>query len=729
MLRRFPLVCIAVVLGWNLFAQTSKSVTIHRLDPGQKINLDGLVNDSLWKHVTPIADFVMQEPIEGGVPTERTEVRLAYDAENLYIAVTLYDSDPSGIKAFTKGRDGDIDNEDSFTWYFDTYLDQRNAYVFEINPLGLKTDGLLSTGQGSTLNRDWDGIWELKTHIGQFGWSAEIRLPFRTFNFDENSDVWGINFRRVIRRKNEVVLWTGYQLHQGIYRPQDGGTLTGLEGISQGIGLEAKPYASIKNEQTESDKSKTFLDAGFDVNYNITSNLKASVTINTDFAETEVDDRQVNLTRFPLRFPEKRDFFLEGAGIYSYAPSSFVEPYFSRRIGLRNGRPIPISYGGRILGRVGNLDVAILHVRTGEKDTLAPEDFTVARLKQNIGTESTIGFVYTRRSTKNGEDLPMPLQDRHSFGADVELNTSSFLKDKNLQFQAFFTFHNPPSPLDDMTDFWDRSSRGVRLNFPNRPWFGHCSYREFGNAFDPAVGFNDRNGFRRVDPRVGYARIFEKSDVLREATWTFRYENLWDLDFDLLTQNMILGLVDLRFESGEEMTFQMVRNYERLEFDFDILRNGTIIIPLDEYRNWRAEAEVRTARYRKVAANIEFSRGGFWSGTRTVWEFDVVFRPLPGLNLNIEYTNTDVSLEQGDFETNLLELSGSYDISPELSLSSKVQYDDLSKVFGMNHRFRWIIDPGSDIYIVYTQNWLRQSGDYRKLDRSSVIKVNYTHWF
>ena len=283
--------------------------------------------------------------------------------------------------------------------------------------------------------------------------------------------------------------------------------------------------------------------------------------------------------------------------------------------------------------------------------------------------------------------------------------------------------------MDDLSSIWDRSSRGIRINFPNRPWFGHCSYREYGTGFDPAVGFNSRNGFRRVDPRVGYGKILEKSNLLRESSWALRYENLWDLDFELLTQNLTLTLVDLRFESGEAINFEMIRNYERLENDFDILRDGSIIIPLDEYRNWFANVELSTASFRKVVGSVEFSTGGFWSGTRTIWELGLILRPIAGINLNFTYSHTDVSMEQGEFQTNLLQFEGGFDLTKDISISSTLQYDDLSKLLGMNHRLRWIVTPGSDVFIVYNQNWLREVGEYRQLDRSSVMKVNYTHRF
>ncbi|MDH3243404.1 MAG: carbohydrate binding family 9 domain-containing protein [Saprospiraceae bacterium] len=731
---RIILLALAALFSLNLPGQNAglsdnKTALASRLLIDNNFQLDGLVNENFWMTISPISEFHMREPIEGGTPTERSEVRIAFDEENIYLGIILYDSEPDQIKAFLKKRDEDLDTEDSFTWFFDTYLDGRNAYMFSINPLGLKSDGLLTTGQGSSLNKNWDGIWYLKTHIGSYGWSAEVKIPFRTLNFDKNSNRWGVNFQRVIRRKNEEVIWTGHRLNQGIERPQDGGVLEGLTGISQGIGLEAKPFSTLKNEKVANQKSDTRFDAGLDVNYNITPNLKASFTLNTDFAETEVDDREINLTRFPLQFPEKRDFFLEGAGIYSYAPRSGINPYFSRRIGLQEGRPIPISYGARLLGRIGQTDLALLQVRTGETDAIQPEDFTVLRLKQNIGSESTIGIYYTRRSTQDGSSLPEPLQDRHTVATDLEWNTSRFLGDKNLQFQAFLALHNSPSALNDETDVWDRSSRGIRFNYPNRPWFAHCSYREFGTHYNPAVGFNPRNGFRRVEPAIGYAPLFEKSQVIRSVTWRVLYQNLWDLDFKLLTQLLRLTMGDVTFESGERASLQLLRTYERLESPFDILRDGSIIIPVDEYIHWTAELELGTAPYRKIVGEARFQQGGFWGGDRTIYDLELTVRPLAGLNLSIEFTHTAVDLDPASFKTDLFQFEGGFDITPEISFFSIIQYDNLSKEIGMNHRFHWIVTPGTDVFAVFNYNWLSVQGDYRLLDRSSILKINYTHRF
>ncbi|MFH5833183.1 DUF5916 domain-containing protein [Halalkalibaculum sp. DA384] len=720
--------------------QQKKEIEAHQLESDADFVFDGHVNEDFWHRIEPASGFRQQEPNEGAAATERTEVRIAYDEEYLYLGVILYDSNPSGIKAYQKRRDVRIVSDERFTWIFDTFNDQRSAYFLEINPNGLRTDGLISTGQGNEINLNWDGIWDARTVIGEFGWSAEIRIPFRTFNFDADSDRWGANFMRVIRRKNETALWTGHRRNQGIDRPQNAGVLTGLKGASQGLGLEVVPFGIVNTSEerlpggsgTDTD---TNVDGGFDVNYSITPSLKASVTFNTDFAEAEVDQRQVNLTRFPLQFPEQRDFFLEGANIYEFAPSSRVNPYFSRRIGLQDGAPIPITYGARVLGNAGNYNMALLHVRTGQKGSVKPENFSVARIKRNVGSESTVGMIYTRRSTQESESLTPALRDRHTLGVDMELGTSNFRGSDNLQFQAFFVFHNSPYLADDGTNIWDRSSRGFRLNYPNQPWAGHVSYREFGRAFEPAVGFTPRNAFRRLQPSVEYSPQFTESDLVQQIDWEFRFEHLTDLDFELLTQEHRLTLFDITFMTGDVLEFDVARNFERLEEPFDIKRDGSIVIPVDEYVTWSAEAALETASYRRVSAELNFSSGGFWSGTQTEYGGEITVRPYPGIELAPEYIRTDVDLAQGNFSTDLFRFEANIDLTTSLFITSNIQYDNLSDRLAMNNRLRWIITPGSDMYLVYNHSWIGDPMDrflrqqFQTLQRAGAIKVSYTHRF
>jgi hypothetical protein len=699
-----------------------------RLEAGTSVHLDGRLDEAFWSDAVPITDFLQQEPREGGTPTERTDVRIAYDRDHLYIGATLYDSEPGGILAFQKRRDVSLATDDRFMWIIDTFNDGRSGYFFEINPAGLLGDGLLRTGQGGNLNKSWDGIWDVRVSRGSYGWMAEIRIPFRTLNFNPTQEVWGINFQRTIRRKNEELLWAGHRRNQGLQRPQNAGQLIGLAGMSQGLGLEVVPYTLASGTRSWADdgevvSSDPTADAGFDVTYSLTTNLRASATVNTDFAETEVDERRVNLTRFPLRYPEQRDFFLEGSGVFEFAPSSSVYPYFSRRIGLEGGRPIPILAGGRMAGQLGDFDVGLIQVRTRESGPIPAEDFTAARLVRNIFSESTVGIVYTRRATHG----PAAARDRHTFGGDLEMATSRFLGDRVLQFQLFFVGHTEAVPGSG-TNLWDRSSRGLRLAYPNDPWSFATSYREFGAAFDPAVGFTQRRAFRRFQPTLEYAPLLENSDLIREVSTELRFEYLTTLDFEPETVETRLT-PGIRFESGDEVAVSVSRNFERLFESFDIRRDGSIIVPVGRYFAWSGEAEASTASHRRVAISGAVSHAGFWTGAQSGYSATATVRPTPGLNLSAFWSHDHVDLGGGAFGARLIRASGSLDLTPRTSLTSNVQYDNLSELVGLFARFRWTVQPGSDVFLVYTHNWLNDPLDFRSLEQQAAAKVTYTHRF
>ena len=732
-MKKFSGIILLIIFSINFYGQSQdsnpKSFEAIKIN-SEEIILDGKLDESFWKDIIGIDDFLMQEPIEGGKPTENTIIKVAYDENYLYIGAILYDSEPNGIKSFKMRKDSPLNTDDRFMLILDTYLDGRNAYFFEINPKGLMGDGLLSIGQGLSLNKNWDGIWRPWTHIGDFGWSTEIRIPFHTLNFDPKISTWGINFQRTVRRKNEEILWSGHKRNQGLFRPQNAGRLTGLNNISQGLGLEIVGYAKTQASKIEKDlggyDKDANIDGGLNINYNLTPGLKASVTLNTDFAETEVDDRQINLTRFPIRFPEKRDFFLEGANIYQFASRSGVYPYFSRKIGLQSGNPIPILFGGRIIGKIGKVEVAAQQVKTRETDLVNSEDFSVIRLKQNFWKESSIGVLYTRRHTNKGNEFVPPLPDRNTLGVDLTLNTSTFLKNQNLQFQAFAVIHNPNTLHEINNNIWDRSARGLRFNFPNDPWSGSLSYREFGVSYDPAVGFSRRNSFRRVEPRIRFSPLIEKSSVIRELQWEISFENLMSLDWKRLTQNIRLTPLSIRFESGDEISYQIIKNFESLEYDFNILGDNSVIIPIGDYSNWKHQIEFETANHRKIVYEIELNAEGFWSGNRTEYQNNLTLRPIPGINLNFGYIHSKVSLIEGNFKTNLVRFLADFDLSPFISFSSNIQYDDISKQIGMNNRFKYTITPGSDIYFVYNHNWVDDYGKYKTSSMLGASKITYT---
>jgi len=704
---------------------STPTVQALRLDGNENIHLDGLLNEPIWGRTKPAEGFLQQEPLEGMAATEPTEVHIAYDATTLYLGFIAYDTNPSGIIARQRERDAGLGSDDRIMWVLDTFLDGRTGYFFEINPAGLMGDGLLRVGgYGFGVNKSWDGIWEAQVNRGTFGWSAEVRIPFRTLNFDPGLEAWGINFQRTIRRKNEETLWSGHRPTQGLFRPVHAGRLIGLEDLSQGIGLEMKPYVAATTLWTQNTGTKNPADVGVDFTYSLTPSLRAAVTINTDFAETEVDTRQVNLTRFPLFFPERRQFFLEGASVYAFATSGQVYPYFSRRIGLANGEPISIQFGTRLSGQVGPYELGVMQLKTAKHKDQPSEHFTAARLKRNFFEQSSIGVIYTRRDGGLDNDLSGMLAGQ-TIGTDLDLSTARFLGDKNLQFEAFYVVHT--NPIGKPSSLRDRTSRGVRLNYPNDIWQMHVSWREFGNHWDPAVGFARRRGFRRVNPSIRYAPRPDWGYGIRQLNFGVFFEHLTDLTGQLQTQRTQLTPLGIRFNSGDVVNLQITSTLEHLEQVFQIYPG--VIIPTGGYKFTEARAQFRSSPSRKVWGNASLTTGDFWSGHRTQYALSGSVNPQDGLTLSLDWTHNQIELPQGTFTTRLIRVRGNWNASPWQSLLTTVQYDDISKIMGLYSRYRWIVRPGSDIYLVYTHNWQSIDGAFSTLSRGGTTKINYTHRF
>ncbi len=754
---RLPFLLLSVLSAQPLVAQTlvngggtgePVALIALQLTGGTGIDVDGRLDEEAWQRAIPITDFTQQEPVEGGTPSERTEIRVVYDEDAIYIGAILYD-DPEGILVFQKRRDGFLSADDRFMWILDTFQDGRTGYFFETNAAGVMGDALISSGGGrggggggGGGGRAWDGIWEVKSFIRLDGWSLEIRIPFRTLNFDPSSDTWGINFQRTIRRKNEEIMWRGYRRNQSLRQPIHAGRLTGLRGMSQGIGLEAVPYAvtNWKSVPAEVDPTTYPSDIGLDINYNLTPSLRAGVSVNTDFAEAEVDQRRLNLTRFPLRFPERRDFFIEGSGVFSFAPGNGAEPYFSRRIGLLQGEQIPINYASRLGGQAGRYELGFVHVNTAELQSadvdggiFAGEDFTVARVKRGIFEQSTIGAIYTRRSTGADPSDPAALvpRDQHTLGTDLFYSTARLFGDKNFTLQAFAAWNSNADPTVERSTS-DLSSRGVRVNYPNDIWSGHISYREFGDYYNPAVGFVTRNGFRRVEPQIGWR---PRPDIgwIRRFDFSAQFRHLESITTGIAEERQWqFKVFGVDFESQDNIDINLQRQFEYLNSRFEI--SDGIFIEEGNYTNWEWSLQARTASRRVLSGRFEARRGGFWSGDRTQLQVSLDIRASPGVLLSVEVENNNVDLPQGSFNANLFRVEGEWNITPLANILGNIQYDDVSEVVGLFMRTRWILTPGNELFLVFTQNWQNlgaglfdRDREFLTLSRGASVKLNYTY--
>jgi len=718
---------VMIILLFNqLFSQENRPVITTKIVEKGSIKLDGILDEPVWFTVEPATDFKQRDPIEGAPCSEKTEVYVIYDQDNLYIGAKFYDSNPEGIMAFQKKRDAPLRGDDRFMFIIDTYRDYRTGYFFETNPVGILGDGIIGVGGRFNLNKSWDGIWDVRVTIDESGWTAEIVIPFQTLAFDPNNDTWGINFQRTIRRKNEDAKWTGYKRGLWLTKPVYAGELTGLRGIIPGKGLETKPYYIFKDQYSSSESLDNQNNIGFDLSFNIRPSLKGSLTYNTDFAEAEVDDRIINLERFPKALNEKRSFFLEGSGVYSFANNNYVVPFFSRRIGISEGSKIPISYGGRLNGKLGKYEIGAMNLHTKGVENIPAENFQIARVKKSLFKQSYLGFIYTGRSAKTDSIY----QDQDLFGLDFDYSTATFWGDKDFQFQAFAIGHDSKNNLSNKLT--DLSARGLRFTYPNDLWDGHVSYRELGNNFNPSVGFAPRNGFKRLQPTVKYKPRPLTWEKVRQLEFGIDLEHMTDIAGRLIKQETKIHVFKIKFENGDEAFIGAKILREYLDTDYEI-REGNIITS-GHYKSNGFWIGTKTSNSRKIAAEIMAFRGDFWTGEKQTVKSKLFIDFFPGINLFGEFEYNDVKLSSGDFKTTLYKIIIGIYPTPRLAFYNNIQYDDISKILGLYSKIRYIIRPGSDLYLVYNNNWQENengigSNDYSTISRSSSIKINYTYRF
>ena len=698
-----------------------------RMDEGERITLDGIFDEPVWKRARPARDFIQVDPSNGRPATEPTEVRIAFSDDVFYMAVTCYDSEPDKWLGFQRRRDEFLPADDRFMWAIDTFLDERSGYFFEMNPSGLMADSVFNANGD---NRAWDGIWNARVRHSDIGWTIEIEIPFRTLNFDPGNDTWGINFQRTVRRKNEDSIWMGWARNQGLRRMTNAGHVTGISDVMVGRGLEVKPYAlaTVDNVPGRATGAQSFgPNAGVDLQYLPTPGTRAGLTVNTDFAQTEVDQRQVNLTQFPLFYPEKRDFFLDGATYFDFGSSSgggeTIQPYFSRRVGLSDDGLVPqrVNAGGKFIGQVGRQDVGLMYVSTGQEEDkhLVGENFTVARVKRRVLAESYVGGMYTRRDARLDGAVAS-----QTVGLDFRLATSKFRGSQNLSTTGWYVRGGAPGSARNKTAY------GIAIDYPNDRWYGGFSMREVQRNFNPTVGFVGRRDYRRYNPFVGFGPRPKNSTVVRRYQFQGGTELLTDLRNQTLRRAINTSPLQVQFQSQDFFGFDLSNVYERLDRPF--LISPGIILPFgSEYEYTRFAVFGQTANRRMLALNGRFETGGFYSGDRNQTVLGITLRARPGyiISMNTEFNQVD--LAEGSFTSNVFRFISDSQFSPYIAVVNNVQFDTVSQVLGWQSRFRWIMKPGNDLYIVYTQNWLDSPLEARlvTLDQKFASKVLYTHRF
>ncbi len=683
--------------------------------------IDGILEEAVWKQALVISDFLQRLPHEGVVPTERTEMRILYTATNLYLGFRAYDSRPDRIVATVMKRDDfDLMQNDQLAFAIDSYNDGRNGYWFSTNPLGARVDAQFGN-EGDLWESNWNGIWECKTRIDHEGWTAEIEIPFSTLRFRKaEENIMGINLFRRIIRTNEQIFAPLIPLQLSAGTPNVSAAVKyRFEGIQGAENLFIKPYGlggfSSETGNTEGEKN-----AGADIRYQLTNSLISNFSFNMDFAEADVDDRQVNLTRFPLFFPEKREFFLESAGNFQFGIPGETEIFFSRRIGLSEDslETVPILFGAKLTGKINRVDIGVLDVQARSQscrdettDVCQPapsENFSVLRLKAGVAARSYVGAILTNRRTEDAFS-------NQAYGADMNI----YLRDEIFLSGFAATVRSS----DDDLSFHDSAAFDLNLSRAGERTSFQLRYTDIAADFDPAIGFVQRPDTRRFLGNL-FIPYYRKQGSLLSLTPGYQLVREEDHDGTLtfLTHE---GSLRLLFQSEDQVRFFANRKEEFVPEEFPIFRE--VVIPTGNYTENRAGIELSTKPGRTVSGALTFSHGGFFGGSRLEVSPSVIWKVNRHLNLSQTFISNRVQLGPQDFNIYLTQTRIGFSLNTSFSASAVLQYDNDSQDFGMNFRVGYLFKEGTELFVVYNEimDQSASPGFSKQQDRSLLVKFTY----
>ena len=674
--------------------------------------LDGRLNDAAWSDAATLEDMHQYEPVDHGEPSEPTTVYLAYDDENLYVAARMWDGEPDRIMAREMVQNRDLRWDDSLTVYLDPFNNKRTGYQFQVNPNGSRDDAVFETPTNA--NADWDGIWHAEARIDEAGWVAEFAIPFKTLNFDPDNPDWGFSIERSIARKQEEVAWVSYNRQ---VNPGTTGVISGLSGLQQGRGLDIAPtIVSTQSRDFRTDTSGVDTEPSVDVFYNFTPSLTGALTVNTDFSATEVDDRQINLTRFNLFFPEKRDFFLRDVDIFSFGGlEQNGIPFFSRRIGLSDdGRPVDLELGAKLTGRAGRWNIGVLDIEQDAYQGVDAANLFVGRAAANILEESSIGMIVT-------DGNPQGNLDNSLVGVDFRYRNTALPSGKTLEGELWYQ-RSDTEGVDSDQDAW-----GWRIASPNSEGFaGWLGYDVFEKNFNPALGFVNRENVRRGEFAIGYRRRLDHPTI-RELSHFFLAEDFHKLSGGLESRRFYLQPLGVVTHAGDEFAIDWVRDREILLEDFEI--SDGVVIPAGDYAFDAYGFEAVGASIRAVAPRIEAKTGDFFGGDIVTVATGVGWRPNRHLFLQLNYEYNDVQLPYGDFTARLIRVNADYAFNARWSWLNLLQYDNDSNSAGINSRLRWNPRAGKDLYIVLNHGFDALGVFSGLRSTQSQLAVKYTQTF
>jgi hypothetical protein len=690
------------------------------------VEIDGHLDDEVYQSVKPITGFFQQEPQEGMPTSEPTDVWILFDDRNLYIAARCWDSEPEREIATELRRDTtNIFQNDNFTVVLDTFLDRRNGFFFQTNPLGAIRDQAIVD---NVMNESWNTVWEVRAQRDEKGYTVEMEIPFKSLRYpNAGEQVWGINFRRVIKWKNEYSYLTNLPASFGtgnaVARMGSAATLKGVETPRQSLNLELKPYvvSAVTTNRTATTPINNDLDGdtGFDFKYGLTRGLVADATVNTDFAQVEEDQQQVNLTRFSLFFPEKREFFLEGQGIFSFGgvtfgnnggnPGDVPVMFFSRQIGLSRGQAVPVIAGGRVTGRTGAYSIGALNMQTDDKEAAGAvsTNFTAVRVKRDILRRSNIGVIATNRSPAIAG-----IDSNALLGADANLFLFA-----NVTANAYYARTDTPSRSGGQDSY-----RG-RFDFAGDRYGVQGEHLLVGNQFNPEVGYVRRTDFRRNFGQLRFSPRPENNAFVRKYNFTGSFDYVTDASASHILEKELRGVFSTDYQSGDQWTVvEYTRNYELVTNDF-VINPGTIV-PRGGYEYQNVRTQYSIGQQRKVSGRVAAAYGSLYDGKKTEVSYVGRIGVIPQFALEPSIELNWVRLPYGDFSAPVVASRFILTPNPRMAVSSLIQYNGGSRTLSSSVRFRWEYRSRSEIFLVYSDGRDTLTTGYPDLlNRTLAFKV------
>ncbi|MAW88177.1 MAG: hypothetical protein CMJ42_16790 [Phyllobacteriaceae bacterium] len=715
-MMRFPrllagiLLAVSLLFSSQIIAQRSNPDTLvaYRID--KAIRLDGVLDEPAWKEAVHISNFTQVEPQEGLPASERTEVAVIYTETALYIGLWCYYKDPKTIVAKFLERDFDVEADDIIAIGISPFNDKRTGYALAVNANGARADGLIEGPEDVSL--DWNGVWDAMVKRNTEGWFAEIYIPFSTLQYrQEGSGAWGIQFQRHILHNNEIVRWQGWSRNYNFENMSQAGTLVGLENIRGKLRLELKPYALLGVTKEKDIKADGTHKVGIDINKNLLSTLKLNLTVNTDFAQVESDRIQTNLSRFSLFYPEKREFFLEGANNYSFSLGGPNNLFYSRRIGINdNNEQVPILGGARVFGKAGNTNIGFLSIQSRGQDENPSTNYSMLRLRQDVGRQSNVGIIMTSVQREGYSNLV--------FGGDAVYETSEFLKNKNLSIGGMLYG-------SDDSETENERNIGYRffVDYPNDLLDLYVSTTFVPENFIPGMGFTFRSNYRNYVSFFRFTpRWFTKIGVrkMNFQPWRlFLYQDAATGE----VESWEYGLRPFGFElqSGESFELNFNFEYDHPENDFEL--SDGLVVPAGEYNMRNVSVEIETFSGRRLVGQLEFQAGTFYTGDIESLTAGLSFNVNKHLNVSSEWRYNHVSLPEGDIFSHELSGRAVYAFTPRLNASIFAQWNSEEDFIGYNFRVHWIPKIGSDFYLVFNQGYDEKLRFKRLQETSSGLKL------